>query len=128
MKTVLVWALLLVGLVGCGQGWPWSDAQQRVCGRLDPDQCAEVIARVEAVAPETKRSQLVVADLALPPGVNSYGAFLALVAFEPWDASQDTPQMWTVSKGAIGWFVQPWRGQSVPEHFAQELSEAGAVP
>ena len=132
MKRLGLAALLALSLAGCAQAWPWlGQAQQRACGQLDAEQCADVIARVEAAVPETAGSRLVVADLAEPPGVHAYGAFTALVSFVPWDRSEDlwlSPPTWTVSKGAAGWIVEPWRGQALPDHFARTLADAGVQP
>ncbi len=102
--------------------------QARVCGRLDPERCAEVLGAVVARFPEVRRASLVVIDLGKDPAALDPGPDRYLVAFVPTDAVDHWmwPPTFLVTRSTTDWTILQWDGaKPLPGFFMQLLRSSG---
>jgi hypothetical protein len=104
--------------------------QQRVCGRLDPATCGEVITAVTSRFPDLARAPLAVADLGKDPAHLDPGPDRWLVAFTPTDAADYWmwPPTFRVTRGpnlTNGMTAEQWRDGALPAFFVAVLRGAG---
>ena len=109
-------ALAIAVLAGCvassSSPAPTQIAQQRYCGRLSDASCAQAITAVQAQVPETRGSQVAVADYSTAgasatQGAGGTGTYLVAFAPLPGEDVWMDPPTWFVSHSATGWTLNP---------------------